>query len=109
VMLFIALAACQGSRQTAGLLAVSGHTIPPESIRACLVVNTGISAFGGEVFCACEPLDAQQGQGGRLYLWALCRRYLLQHGTIVSGSDIRAYNARAERLEPQNPGQAVAY
>ena len=161
-ILWITLAACQVSGPATGPLAVSGHAIPPESIRAYLVASLGISAYGGEVFCAYEPLDAQQGLEGRLYLWVLCQEYGVRQGVIQPGSgislpvvllvqvqggspvfmghrapgdgaaygpdvrmlfpsstwhqiapqdetDIRGYNARAERLERQTEMQAEGY
>jgi hypothetical protein len=160
-ILWIALAACQLSSPATGPLGVSGHAIPPESICAYMVASLGVSAYGGEVFCAYEPLDAQQGLEGRLYLWVLCQEYVVQRGVIQPGSgislpvvllvqvqggspvfighrapgdgeaygpevrmlfpsstwhqitpqdetDIRGYNARADRLEQETERQAEA-
>jgi len=59
-----------------------------ENLETYLSANIGISAFGGEVFCAYEPLNAEQGEDGRIFLWAMCLEYYLEDGQLTLGSGI---------------------
>jgi hypothetical protein len=59
-----------------------------EDIEAYLATNVGISAYGGEVLCAYEPLNAQQGEDGGIFLWAMCLEYYLEDGNLTLGSGI---------------------
>jgi hypothetical protein len=85
---WLLLGACHPTEPTADSLAIAGHPVPPDQIRSYLAASIGISAFGGEVFCAYEPLDARQGQQGRLYLWALCQEYFVEDGELRAGSGV---------------------
>ena len=59
-----------------------------ENIEDYLVINIGISAFGGKVFCAYEPLNAEQGVEDKIYLWALCQEYYLEQESLMPGTGV---------------------
>jgi hypothetical protein len=59
-----------------------------ENIESYLAANIGISAHGGEVFCAYEPLNTTQGKDGEIFLWAFCHEYYLEDGELEFGSGI---------------------
>jgi hypothetical protein len=85
----ILLVGCQPTKeQDDNLIAASGNILQVENIEEYLVTNIGISAFGGEVFCAYKPLNAVQGAEGKVYLWVLCHEYYLEQETLTPGSGI---------------------
>jgi len=59
-----------------------------DTLEGYLVDHVGISGFGGEVFCAFEPLDAVQGVDGKVYLWVLCQEYYLEQEALNRGSGV---------------------
>ena len=87
-ILVILLVGCQPEKQDSGSISASGSIPQVENIEDYLVTNIGISAFDGQVFCAYEPLNAQQGAEGEIYLWALCLEYYLEQESLVPGSGI---------------------
>ena len=66
----------------------SEYILQVENIEDYLDTTIGISAFGGEVFCAYEPLKTEQGFEGTIYIWALCLEYYLEQGSLMTGSGI---------------------
>lgn len=80
------LVACQSAEDLAAQNAEILEQV--ENIGGYLAANIGISAHGGEIFCAYEPLNATQGKDGELFLWALCHEYYLEDGELEFGSGI---------------------
>ena len=77
-IVLILLVVCQPEKHGDSSITASGNIPKVENIEDYLVTNIGISAFGGKVFCAYEPLNVEQGAGGKIYLWALCLEYYLE-------------------------------
>ena len=84
----ILLVGCQPEKHDDSSITASGNIPQVENIEDYLVTNIGISGFGGEVFCAYEPLNAEQGAEGKIYLWALCLEYYLEQGSLIPGSGV---------------------
>jgi hypothetical protein len=80
------LVACQSNEQNAAN--DFGGIEQVENIETYLEANIGISACGGKVFCAYEPLNAEQGEDGRIFVWAMCLEYYLENGNLALGSGI---------------------
>jgi hypothetical protein len=59
-----------------------------ESINDYLATHIGITSRGGEVYCAYDLLDAGRATQGKLYIWALCLEYDVEHGSLTTGSGI---------------------
>jgi hypothetical protein len=59
-----------------------------ERINDYLAEHIAIIGFGGKPYCAYEMLNADQGKGGNLYIWALCQEYTLDGGSLRDGSGI---------------------
>ena len=67
------------------------RTIPAgssEVISAYLVERVGEASFGGQVFCAYEPLADSREVGGHVdvYLWVLCQEYYLSGQALEAGT-----------------------
>ena len=84
----ILLVGCQPEKHDDSSITASGNIPRVENIEDYLVTNIGISAFGGEVFCAYEPLKTEQGVEGTIYIWALCLEYYLEQGSLIPGSGV---------------------
>jgi hypothetical protein len=69
---------------------LSGHIEQVENIESYLATHIGISGFGGEVVCAYEVLNAEQGEEGKMYVWAMCLEYYLEQDELTLGSGISA-------------------
>jgi hypothetical protein len=82
----IVLVGCQTVNPGDGSISISG--LPANTILDYLVVNIGISTFGGKVFCAYEPLNAQQETNRKIYLWVLCQEYYVEEGALIAGTGI---------------------
>ncbi len=90
-LLFLALlllAGCQQARETDAVTASPVTISQVKDIEGYLCANIGTSLHGGEVFCAYEPLDAQQRAGGEIYLWVYCIEYYPQEGSLARGSGV---------------------
>jgi len=85
-ILILLLVACQSNQQNSANS--FGGIEQVENIEAYLETNIGLSGFGGEVFCDYEPLNAEQGEGDNIYLWAMCLEYYLKQGKLTLGSGI---------------------
>jgi hypothetical protein len=66
----------------------SEYILQVENIEKYLDTVIGISAFGGEVFCAYEPLKTEQGVEDTIFIWALCMEYYLEQDSLMIGSGI---------------------
>ncbi|MFC2030489.1 hypothetical protein ACFLWA_07170 [Chloroflexota bacterium] len=88
LILIILLVGCQSERQDDSSMTASGNISQIVDIEDYLVTNVGISAFGGEVFCAYKPLDVVQGVEGKMYLWVLCQEYYLEQESLIPGSGV---------------------
>jgi hypothetical protein len=86
ILSILLLVACQSNEQNAANN--FGIIEQVENIGAYLAANVGVSASGGEVFCAYEPLDAEQGEDGRIFIWAMCYEYYLEEDTLMPGTGI---------------------
>jgi len=87
-IVIILLIGCQPKEQDGISITASGSISQVENIEDYLVTNIGLSSFGGEVFCAYEPLNAVQGGEGKIYLWALCQEYYLEQESLILGSGV---------------------
>ena len=87
-IVILLLVGCQLEKQDANSITGSGIISQTENIEDYLVTNIGISAFGGKVFCAYEPLNVEQGVEGKLYLWTLCQEYYLEQESLIPGSGV---------------------
>jgi hypothetical protein len=68
----IGLAACTAAPAQPPAAQLPASAISAEQIRAALVKYIGVTAFGGRVFCAYEPLVTDADY---VYVWALCQEY----------------------------------
>ncbi|MFP3896724.1 MAG: hypothetical protein ACLFV5_07820 [Anaerolineales bacterium] len=89
-LLLVAILLFAGCRQTRETDAKTppGTISQVKDIEGYLCANIGTSSHGGEVFCAYEPLDADQGAGGEIYLWVYCMEYYPQEGSLARGSGV---------------------
>jgi hypothetical protein len=84
LMVVILLAGCCPAKQDDGSATIIKDVLLVENIDGYLAKNVGTSGFGGKVFCAYEPLNAQAE--GKIYLWVLCEEYYLEQGALMPGS-----------------------
>jgi len=87
-IVIILLVGCQPGEQDDNSIAAFGNILQVENIEDYLVLNVGISAFGGKVFCAYESLNAELGADDKIYLWALCQEYYLEQESLIPGSGV---------------------
>ena len=88
LVLVLLLLGCRSVRQRDTTLAALRSTLDAADIESYLATGVGISGFGGRVFCAYEPLDAQQAASGKLFIWALCQEYYVEEGALALGSGL---------------------
>jgi hypothetical protein len=88
LIVIVLLVGCQPDEQDGRSITASRSISRVKNIEGYLVANVGISAFGGEVFCAYEPLNAVQVAKGKIYLWALCQEYYLEQELLIPGSGV---------------------
>lgn len=84
----ILLIGCQSEKLENSSIASTKTISQVENIEDYLITNIGISAFGGEIFCAYEPLNAEQGAESKIYLWTLCQEYYLEQESLIIGSGV---------------------
>jgi hypothetical protein len=87
-VIVIMLVGCQSARNDDAPASIPEEIPGVENVEDYLAANVGTSAFGGNVFCVYEPLNAPQGAEGKIYLWALCREYVLEQTSLVAGSGV---------------------
>lgn len=113
----ILLVGCQLKEKDDNSISASKDISQVENIEDYLVTNIGISAFDGKVFCAYEPLNAEQGAESKIYLWALCQEYYLEQGSLTPGSgvslpvalQIQEKNGRYEVIDHLVPRDGTYY
>ncbi len=88
LLLLILPTGCQPKARGTDAVTPSVSISQVEHVDEYLATNVGTSSFGGEVFCASEPLDADQGAGGEMYLWVYCMEYYPEEGSLVRGSGV---------------------
>jgi hypothetical protein len=86
--LIVILVGCRSARYDDAPASIPGEIPRVENVEDYLAANIGTSAFGGNVFCAYEPLNAPQGAEGKVYLWVLCQEYVLEQMALVDGSGV---------------------
>lgn len=116
-IVLILLVGCQPKEQNNNTVTVFENILQVENIQDYLVRNIGISAFRGKVFCVYEPLDAEQGAEGKIYLWALCQEYYLKQEVLKIGSgaslpvalQVREENGHYEIIDHTVPQDGAYY
>lgn len=88
IIVMILIAGCQSEKPGGSLLKATWTISQSGYIEEYLIANIGISAFGGQVFCSYQPLDATQGVQGEIYLWVLCQEFYVENELLMTGTGI---------------------
>jgi len=87
ILLIASLAACASPAPgpAGGSTDATAAFMP--SVNNYLVKNLGLTAFGGQVFCAYDVLGtAVPSRKTDVYIWALCAEYFLHDKTLTMGT-----------------------